>query len=88
MPAWKHPLMKNSYDANPRSCSAKENNMFAELNSPHPGTKFVTSPTRGRRPSDSREAVYETIEVNLSLFGAPSVHCMVKDRLEIEFGQF
>jgi hypothetical protein len=80
--------MKNSSDANPRPCQAKEDNMFAELNSPHSCTKSVTTPTRVGRFSDSLEAVYETIEVNLSLFGAPSVNCIVKDRLEIELGQF
>lgn len=80
--------MKNSSDANPRPCSAKEDNMFAILNSPHPATKSVTFSTQVGRLSDTLEAVYETIEVNLGLFGAPSVNRIVKDRLEIEFGQF
>jgi hypothetical protein len=88
VPAWKHSLMKNSSDANPRPCPAKEDHMFTVLNSPHPGTKSVTSPTQVGRFSNTLEAVYETIEVNLSLFGTPSVNRIVKNRLEIEFGQF
>jgi hypothetical protein len=78
--------MENSSDANPRSCPAKEHDVFAVLDSPHSRAKLVTSAAQVGRFSYALEAVYETIEVNLSLFSSPRVNRIVEDRLEIGFG--